>query len=88
MDYKVKTVNLYVYELIVSVHDKNWDYEYENLISIHTTSKEASERKRQFILLNKRNNRIFNCKLIKQVWIDRRKVDEKCNFWLEGFLSD
>ena len=74
-----------VYELCLSVHDKKWDYEYENTISIHSSRKAADDAKRLFKQLNQKDHAIMNCKLIKQIWIDPFYLDEKSEFWSEGF---
>ena len=41
VSYGSRTSPKAVYELCLSVHDKKWDYEYENTISVHASRKEA-----------------------------------------------
>ena len=85
ISYAKKSKDYFVYELCCSIHDKNWDYEYENVISIHATQKDAKDAKREFKMLNKMENGILNSKLNKDIWIDARRVDEMSVFWNEGF---
>ena len=85
LSYFRKNNPLHVYELCFSVHDKNWDYEYENILSIHSTLKSALLSKKKFKEMNKKDNTIFNSTLIKQIWINDVIVDRKSIFWSEGF---
>ena len=88
INYTKKSNDYFVYELCCSIHDKNWNYEYENVISVHATQKEAKDAKREFKLLNKMENGILNSKLCKDIWIDARHVDEPSTFWNEGFVVE
>ena len=81
-----KVKDPFVHEVVFSFHDKNWDYEYENVLGIYSTKSDALIAKKEFIELNKRPHAIYSAKLVKQVWINSRKLDEPNRFWAEGFL--
>ena len=85
LEYARMSKTPYVYEVCISIHDKNWDYEYESAISMHATQKQAMAAKQTWMKLNKTNHAIYHSTLIKQIWIDKRRVDEKSLFWAEGF---
>lgn len=73
----------FVYELILYVHDSDYDYEYERWLSVHTSREMAETSRKRFEELNRCS--LYKSSLNIELMVDQIPLNEPSAFWSEGF---